>query len=106
MRTKEDRIEAMARLQELCPAGTTVYCVVRSVSRSGMSRNIDCYVIQDNELIWITGYMSCVLSYTIRRNSQGLHVGGCGMDMCFAVVYELSRTLYSHDGYKLKHVTI
>lgn len=101
--SKQDREEATASLRELCPEGSKVYCIVRHVSRSGMSRCIDCYVIRDNELIWISGYASKAMGMTLTQN--GIRVGGCGMNMCFALVYDLSRTLY-RDGYKLTHATV
>lgn len=33
------------------------------------------------------------------RDNEGIRVGGCGMDMGFHVVYNLSRTLF-RDGYE------
>jgi hypothetical protein len=101
----QDRIDATAKLQELCPEGTTVYCIIRSVSRSGMSRRIDCYVVNSGELIWISGYMAYAMGLSLGKNHDGLRVGGCGMNMCFALVYDLARTLHK-DGYKLKHCTM
>jgi hypothetical protein len=33
---------------------------------------------------------------------NGIKVGGCGMDMGFHVIYNISKTLFN-DGYAIKH---
>lgn len=105
--SKSDRDEAIARLREALPEGSTVYCVLRSVSRSGMSREISFHGIEIDkyegkpELTWLSGYVSNATGYR-RGKREGLHVSGCGMDMGFAVVYDLSRVLYG-KGDALKH---
>ena len=83
-----------------------VYCVLRHVSASGMSRRIDFYVIRDNEPQYLTGLIGMALDYK-RHDRGGLVIGGCGMDMGFHVIYTLSSVLYGrkHDadsGYILK----
>lgn len=99
--SKKDREEAISSLKDFLGRGDKVYGIVRSVARSGMSRTIDFYVVKDNRLVYLTGYMSKVLN--IACNKQGaLKVQGCGMDMIFACVYELSMSLFG-DGYSLKH---
>jgi len=87
--------EARETLRNLCPPGTTVYTVLRHVARSGMSRRIDLYVIQDGEPRWLSG---------LYKNADGIRHGkfdaitvqGCGMDMGFHLVYNLSRMLYGN----------
>ena len=49
-----DRQEAIEHLRTMLQPGDTVYTVLRNVSRSGMSRGIDLYMIQDNKPVWIT----------------------------------------------------
>jgi hypothetical protein len=96
--------EAIVHLQSVLKPGDTIYTVLRHVSRSGMSRNIDLYYMQDGKPQWISAYVGHAIgSPQSRKNwerSQGLTVGGCGMDMGFALVYDLSRTLFP-DGFKL-----
>jgi len=76
-----------------------------SVSPSGMTRSFDCYIIHENNLVNVNHEVSAYISK--RRNSNGsIVIKGCGMDMAFALTYELSRLLYDGDGYKLKHVTL
>jgi hypothetical protein len=98
--TKTDREEATERLRALLKPGDTVTGIVRTVARSGMSRTIDFYA--GSELgQYLTGYMAKALD--LGRTPDGaVRVHGCGMDMIFATVYDLSRTLFQ-DGYALKN---
>lgn len=99
--TKENKDRAIDSLKTLLVKGDRVYGIVRSVARSGMSRTIDFYVIKDNQPIYLTVSMSDALG--IPQNKGGaLKVAGCGMNMIFATVYDLSRCLFG-DGYSLKH---
>lgn len=78
--------------------GSTVYTVLRSVSRSGMSRDIDLYVIENGEPHRITFHAARACGFTYSRKTEALRVGGCGMDMGFHVVSTLSHVLYP-DGF-------
>jgi len=90
-----DREAALTRLRYLCPPGATVYTLVRHVSRSGMSRLISAYVIHDGEPQWLDGYISRLGLFKLASGPRdALRVGGCGMDMGFHVVYNLSQALY------------
>lgn len=88
-----DRQEAIDILRKLCPPGTKVYTVLRHVSKSGMTRDLDCYVMEDGEPRWITGYVCRATGFT--RKGDHARVGGCGMDIGFHLVYELSARLYA-----------
>jgi hypothetical protein len=104
--SKADRTEALETLRGILSKGDTVYTVLRHVSTSGMSRRIDLYVIQDNKPRYLTGYVAAALEYTRQMGKDGMTVSGCGMDMGFSVVYNLSAALYGHDnrgGYALSH---
>jgi len=102
--SKSDRTEAIARLRSLVEPGDTIHTVLRSVSRSGMSRSIDAYVFKADER---TGdLIKHWLSYSIAQAGIGtwdngrecVKMGGAGMDMGFALVYALSATLFP-DGH-------
>ena len=107
--TKEDQQQAEQRLREVASPGTTLYTVLRHVSRSGMMRVLDVYVIRNNEPLRITRSVAALLDYPYNRTHDGVTVTGCGMDMGFQVVYEVSRKLYgtnadgSDGGYNLNH---
>tara|TARA_R100000008_G_scaffold15603_1_gene7595 strand:+ start:71 stop:439 length:369 start_codon:yes stop_codon:yes gene_type:complete len=88
----------------------TVYPVLRSVSRDGMSRTMDFYIVRDGEVRTITalvaGLLGLQLSTAYGPANNAAIVGGCGMDMGFHVVYTMSRVLYrdrtaGDPGYRL-----
>lgn len=103
--------QSKAELRQLAPTGATIYCVLRDVSRSGMSRRISFYVIQDNRPRCIDYLIEVLGTGGAKRhgNKDGLVVPGCGMDMGFHVVYSLARSLHSDApgsgdaGYALQH---
>ena len=96
---KNESLKEKESLKELLKEGDTIYTVLRSVSRSGMSRAIDCYVFRDNKPLYLSYAIATVLDE--RQNETGaVKVTGCGMDMGFHLVYNLSSVLYK-DGYAL-----
>ena len=84
------------------PKGSTVYLVIRQVSRSGMYRHISVHAIKDNEVNYLSFHVANVLKWTFKDKTNAVGVGGCGMDMGFHLVYTLASVLYN-DGYALKH---
>lgn len=87
-----------------------VYCLLKNVSRSGMQRTIQLIVIRNNEP-WYIGYkVAGILGMAYDEKKEGVKINGCGMDMGFAIVNDLSSHLYknpdgsySHEGaYKIK----
>lgn len=116
--SKTDREESLAILREHFKPGQTVYTVLRHVSASGMSRDISVLTVEGNETRQWDYHVSRVLGYS-RGKREGLRVGGCGMDVGFAIVYELGAALWPHGtpephstrngepdtagGYALKH---
>lgn len=91
---QSERDAAIAELRETLKPGTTVYTVLRHVSRSSMSRDIDVYVMEDNHPRRITWTVAKAADLTYSRKAEAIKIGGCGMDMGFAIVYDLSRALY------------
>lgn len=107
--SKADRDAAIARLRDWIKPGDTVYTILESVSRSGMSREIRVLVPYQNApedvargrlpIDFIHPNHAVSQALGIRQGKRdGLIVGGCGMDMGFHLVYELSATLYG-SGY-------
>jgi hypothetical protein len=97
-RKREEQAEAVTRLREILKPGDTVYTVLRHVSSSGMSRDIDLYVFRDDKPFWLTGYAATATGQRRAPKGSGIRIGGCGMDMGFALVYGLSRTVFA-DGF-------
>lgn len=97
-------------LRKILAPGDTVYTLVRSVSSSGMSRRISCYVARDKDIRNLDVLIADAIGWALAKDS-GIRVAGCGMDMGFHLIYTLGRYLWpegtgenSRDGgYALKH---
>lgn len=94
---KEQVAEAMKRLKETIKPGDAIGTIVTHVARSGMSRNIKLYHVDGSQMCSIGWDVSRVLGYPITDNHE-VKVGGCGMDMGFHIVYNLSSVLF-RDAY-------
>ncbi len=95
-----EKAEAIEKLRGWLKPGDKVNCILRHTSRSGMSRNISFYA---GDSILLDYNIAKALGYSLAKG-DGVTVGGCGMDMGFSVVYNLSATLYGSreegGGYK------
>lgn len=100
----EDQREAFNVLRRLIPENATVYTVCKRVSRSGMSRDIALYIVDDGQVFDVGGYVSRLYGTKHREylGSFVQRVTGCGMDMGFHVVSSLAYMLYG-NGYSIKH---
>lgn len=93
-----DKAHALTELRALCPPGTTVYTILRSVSRSGMSRVITPLVIHNGEPHPLSYSVGLVLGEKVRQGfNDGLVIAGGGMDMGFHLVNSLSYALHGTD---------
>ena len=88
-------------LKDNFPKGSTVYLVIRQVSRSGMYRHISVHGIKDNKVSYYSYHVAKVLKWAYKDKNNAVGVRGCGMDMGFHMVYTLASVLYG-DGYALK----
>lgn len=86
------REQAITSLLKVLKPGDTVHGIVRSVARSGISRRIDFYKLVDGNALYLTGYIAALQGSD--DFDGGLRVGGCGMDMIFATVYNLGARLW------------
>src|SRR5690349_7420785 len=90
-----NKANALAELRALCPPGSTVYTILRSVSRSGMSRVITPLVLTPDGPRYLTHTVGTLLGLTSKRGFQdGLRIDGGGMDMGFHLVNSLSYALH------------
>ena len=100
METKAAKSYGYQVLEQL-PKGTTLYTVLRRVSRSGMTRIIDVKVIQNNTPRNAIVQEFCCCARDCEQESKwggNYKVTGCGMDMGFWLVYELGQLVHQ-DGY-------
>ena len=98
---QKEREEAVRELREILKPGDTVYTKLQHVSRSGMSRVIMPIIFIDNEPRYLGWAVAKATDSTYDRKNEGVRVGGCGMDMGFALVYDLARNLFP-DGFKVE----
>lgn len=102
------RLQCIEHLRSVLPPGKTVYTHCNYISSSGMSRRISTYIVSNDRIQDITYWVSVAIERTIREGKRGMTISGCGMDMGFSIVYDLSNTLFpmkdsSDGGYVLKH---
>ena len=79
-------------MNELTP-DQTIYSIIRHVSKSGMSRHISFFYIDNQRPYWITHDIHQLLGYKMNKYHDAIIVGGCGMDMAWSVVNNLERQL-------------
>jgi hypothetical protein len=98
------RDEAIARLRQMLPAGTTVFTILRSVSRSGMKREIDvlCWDSTSKEPVVFSWLAGLALDHRLSKTCKAVVVPGTGMDMEFCLVSNLSHALHGHH-HALRH---
>lgn len=110
-----ERAEAIEQLRELLKPGDTVPTILRHVSRSGMRRCIS-PIIDGRDMSYT---VALAMNDRVSETHGGIVCDGCGMDMGFALVYNLGATLWpkgtpaphgtrngepdSTGGYALKH---
>jgi len=115
--TLTDSLKARRELKQLfIQYGTqTVFTIIRSVSRSSMTRWLDLYLLPTAgtalkqadfphrganaqiEPMRITYTVAKALQWAYSDKQEALKVEGCGMDMVFHTVYSLSSILYGFE---------
>jgi hypothetical protein len=97
---QSERDEFIAKLRETLKPGDTLHTVLRGVSRSGMNRKIDVYLLKPGEngkveKQWLSYWIAKACGFTFDKKKECLSVNGCGMDMGHHVVYETARRVFS-----------
>ena len=93
--------EAIKDLREETSNVDVIYTDVVHVSRSGMFRCIRPFIITDDRRPWDLTYL--VARAGIGKANQrhgGIEMGGCGMDMGFALVYEIGRVVIGREPWQ------
>lgn len=113
----QDQWDAQEALREIFDGSGTVYTILRHRSESGMSRRISCVIGQAQHECESNGHEGSVrdITWLVARalgepvkgragyvQDVGITRKGCGMDMGFDLVYNLSWVLYAGE-YTLKH---
>ena len=100
MKSTKEQVETAMKLLKTLKPGTTIYHCLKSVSSSGMSRQISFFVTNKEGIVNIDWNISHALGYSRNPKNGAIRVSGCGMDMGFSVVYSLGRRIFP-DGFKL-----
>ena len=106
--TKTEINESTEALLRWLKPGMTVCTILDHCSKSGMARDIRLVLTDADGPTHLSYHAARVLGYSMRGGA--IRISGCGMDMGFALVYELSSKLFPHDekkpresgGYALK----
>jgi hypothetical protein len=101
MTTKQEReterAEAIATLKKMgVKPGTRIYTKIVEVSRSGMQRKVDVYMVtgREHRIQWLSGTVARATGLRWDRDSGAIVVKGCGFDAGFEVIYELGRAMF------------
>lgn len=109
-RTTTEKQEAIEQLREWIKPGDTIYTILETVSRSGMSRVVRVLLPLRTEgetpgipakidFIHPNYSVSKACGYRLKTGSRdGLVIGGCGFDAGFEVAYSIARALWP-DGF-------
>lgn len=95
---QQEITEALDELRKATLNVDVIYTDVVHVSRSGMFRCIRPFIVTADRRPWDLTYL--VARAGIGKANQrhgGIEMGGCGMDMGFALVYEIGRAVHA-DG--------
>lgn len=89
-----DKHTAIARLCRLCPPGTTIYVIRRSISRSGQTQTLDLITIGlDRVPVYLTREVAIALELATDK-SEAMVVRGWGDYAGQYVVHQLSLALH------------
>ena len=92
----KDRTESIEILRALLPVGATIHTQLVHVSRSGMTRLLRLFIIENGDLRNITWHVANALNERTPdyHGDRVLKMDGCGTDMGFQAVYCLGHALY------------
>lgn len=90
------RAQTIEHLRDALPEGTAIYTLVRGTpARSGMSRRISLFYVEDGKIRALDPRAAVALERAEHKDG-GLQVNGGGMDMGFSLVYDLACTLHNN----------
>ena len=96
-----DKEKSIETLKEYLKKDMTIHSIIRTVSSSGMTRNISFKITDKDNILDLSYHIAKALKYPFNDKHHAIKITGCGMDMAFHVVHNLSHALYG-TGYKLK----
>lgn len=95
-----EKAEAIERLREWVKPGDTLFTILRSVSRSGMSRRVTVKKIEcingRPQVLHLDYNVARAIGVSTAKIDYGVPVAGCGFDAGHEVVYLLGRVLFGN----------
>lgn len=92
--SKQEEQEAREAIERYMKEGMTIYTVLRSVSRSGMSRDMSVvFITEAGTVLHPSWSVAHILGYPMSKDGahNALKVSGCGMDMGYHVASQLAQ---------------
>lgn len=90
--------EAIVRVREWCPPGTTIYCILRHITKSGETQVIDFKVITNGEVLHIGYDVALAIGWSYDQRYEGVRVYVVGMDAGHHAIHTLSYRLHGYDN--------
>ena len=75
------------------PRETTIYTILRGVSKTGMTRYVDAFVIVRGQPLWVT----VPVHRTTKGGTYVLH--GCGYDVGYDLAASIGRALHGDSSW-------
>jgi len=87
---------ARARLLELCKPNTTIFCVLRGVSRGAKAARVDLFVLGEHRPQCISQDVATLLDLRVSRDG-GIYTGEGVEDVAVKLTRQLSYALHGHS---------
>jgi len=109
-----EKEELKGMIEEVLTYSTpTIYTTTRHISKSGMSRSISVFLVLNRnyvdtqannpQIVNIDYYVEKICERKRDRKNGGVKIGGCGMDMGFALVDDLLTSMKDYLGDEFIH---
>lgn len=79
--------------QSIFEPADKVYVIIEHVARSGMSRDMSFFVVNNGELYRVSALIKHLTGARWNPKRECITVRGCGMDMAWATVHEACQAL-------------
>ena len=95
-------LESLSKAPKDHQGRPVLYTILRHVSASGMSRSISVHYfdLEYGDMRQLNYDCALLLGLSLDEKHEGVKVQGCGMDMGFSLIYDLSSKLLE-DGYAI-----
>lgn len=99
---ERERTEARDRLRELLASVNVIYTVLTHTSRDGMFRAIKPLIATHLDDVRDITHLVSLATGDKEHRRGGIGMGGCGMDMGFALVYNIGRVIIDNEPWQCR----